>query len=244
MNEEFSVAEDLPSDVTVDVTEKQVVKHLQDNPEFFLNHPELLSKIKLPHDSGKAISLVEKQVNILREQGIKATERLKDLTNNAKTNDEIFDITRSLILDLLQSNTIEEVSTSVQKQFTQLRNIDACELIFLNHSMQSLSTAIRVEDSKALKEKFSDVFRLEKPFCAQLQEEQILYLFPLSEENITSTALCPVSTNGETLALLALGNKTANYFNVHLDTLFLDFICEVLDSVIRRLDVFDRNSQT
>ncbi len=244
MNEEFSVAEDLPSDVNVDVTEKQVVKHLQDNPEFFLNHPELLSNIKLPHDSGKAISLVEKQVNILREQGVKATEKLKDLTDNARTNDEIFDITRSLILDLLESNTIEEVSTSVQKQFAQLKNVDACELIFLNHSTQNLPTAIRVEDSKVMKEKFSEVFRLEKPFCAQLQEEQILYLFPFSEENITSTALCPVSTNRETLALLALGNKTANYFNVHLDTLFLDFICEVLDSVIRRVGVSDRNNQT
>ena len=122
--------------------------------------------------------------------------------------------------------------------------MDACELIFLNHSMLSLPTAIRVEDSEVIKDKFSDVFRLGKPFCAQLQEEQILYLFPLSEENISSTALCPVSSNGETLALLALGNKTANHFNVHLDTLFLDFICEVLDSVIRRLGASDTNHQT
>ena len=244
MNEEFSVAEDLSSNLTVDVTEEQVVKHLQENPEFFLNHPELLSNIRLPHDSGKAISLVEKQVNILREQGVKATEKLKDLTDNARTNDEIFDITRSLILDLLECNTIEKVITSVQKQFVRLRNVDACELIFLNHSMQNFPTAIRVEDSKVMMEKFSDAFRLEKPFCAQLQEEQILYLFPLSEEDISSTALCPVCSNGETLALLALGNKTAKYFNVHLDTLFLDFICEVLDSVIRRLSVSDRNNQT
>ena len=244
MNEEFSVAEDLSNNLTVDVTEEQVVKHLQENPEFFLNHPELLSNIRLPHDSGKAISLVEKQVNILREQGVKATEKLKDLTDNARTNDEIFDITRSLILDLLECNTIEKVITSVQKQFVRLRNVDACELIFLNHSMLSLPTAIRVEDAEVIKDKFSDVFRLGKPLCAQLQEEQILYLFPLSKENISSTALCPVSSNGETLALLALGNKTANYFNVHLDTLFLDFICEVLDSVVRRLSVSDRNNQT
>ncbi len=47
MNEEFSVAEDLSNNVTVDVTEEQVVKHLQDNTEFFLNHPELLSNMKV-----------------------------------------------------------------------------------------------------------------------------------------------------------------------------------------------------
>ena len=244
MSEEFSVAEDLSSKLALDVTEEQVVKHLQGNPGFFLNHPELLLNIKLPHDSGKAISLVEKQVNVLREQGVKATKELKDLTDNARANDEIFDITRNLILALLSCQTIEEINNSVKRQFLRFKNVDTCELIFLNHSMLSLSTAIRVEDSKTIKEKFSDVFRLEKPFCAQLTEEQILYLFPSSEENISTTALCPVSSNGETLALLVLGNKTENHFNVHLDTLFLDFICEVLDSVIRRLGVSERNNQT
>ena len=179
MNEEFSVAEDLSRDVNVDVTEKQVVKHLQDNPEFFLNHPELLSNIKLPHDSGKAISLVEQQVNILREQGVKATEKLKDLTDNARTNDEIFDITRSLILDLLECNTIEKVITSVQKQFVRLRNVDACELIFLNHSMLSLPTAIRVEDSEVIKDKFSDVFRRGERLCGQVRAAHVGSLVPV-----------------------------------------------------------------
>ena len=243
MNEEFSVAEDIPSNIDMDVTEEQVVKHLQDNPGFFLSHPELLSNLKLPHESGKAISLVEKQVNILREHGVKATEKLKLLTDNARTNDEIFDVTRSLIVALLNCNTIEELSISVQKHIVRLKNVDACELIFLNHSMLSSSTAIRVEESKIIKEKFNDVFRLKKSFCAQLKEEQILYLFPLSEESISSTALCPVNDNYETFALLALGNKTANHFNVHLDTLFLDFICEVLGTVIRRLAISDGNNQ-
>ena len=237
MNEEFTIAKDLSGHVAEDVTDDQVVKHLEDNPGFFLNHPQLLSSIRLPHDSGSAVSLVEKQVNILREQGILATKKLKDLTDNARTNDEIFQTTRSLILALLNCNTIEEISVSVRKHFMRLENVDVFELIFLNHSMLSLSTAIRVEDSKVIKEKFSDIFRLKKSFCAQLEEDQILYLFPSSEENISSTALCPVNSSGGHLALLALGNKTANHFNVHLDTLFLDFICEVLGTVIWRLAI-------
>ena len=243
MNEKFSAAEDLSGGIAVDVTEEQVVKHLRGNPGFFLNHPELLSNIKLPHDSGKAISLIEKQVDILREQAVKAKKKLKDLTDNARTNDEIFDITRSLILALLNCNTVEDISISVQMQLARLRNVDACELIFLNQSKLSLSTAIRVEDSKIIREKFSDVFRLERPVFGQLSQEEILYLFPLSGENINSTALCPVNGSDETLALLALGNKSANHFNMHLDTLFLDFICEVLDKVTRRLASSDRNNQ-
>ena len=112
MNEEFSVAKDLSGNIVEDVTDDQVVKHLQDNPGFFLNHPQLLLSIRLPHDSGNAVSLVEKQVNILRERGIEATKKLKDLTDNARTNDEIFKVTKSLILALLNCNTIEEMSIS------------------------------------------------------------------------------------------------------------------------------------
>ena len=141
MNEKFPAAEDLSGGTAVDVTEEQVVKHLQGNPGFFLNHPELLSKIKLPHDSGTAISLVEKQVDILREQGVKAKKKLKDLTDNARTNDEIFDVTRSLILALLNCNTVEDISISVQMQLARLRNVDACELIFFNQSMLSFGVS-------------------------------------------------------------------------------------------------------
>ena len=110
---------------------------------------------------------------------------MKDLTDNARTNDEIFDITRSLILDLLECNTIEKVSsiTSVQKQFVRLRNVDACELILLNHSMLSLSTAIRVEDSKVIKDKFSDVFRLGNPSARNCKKNKF-YIFSLCQKRI------------------------------------------------------------
>ena len=87
---------------------------------------------------------------------------------------------------------------------------------------------------KFLKDKFSDAFRLEKTYCCQLKDDQILYLFPSSEKNIFSTALCPVIRNGEILAMLALGSKTTDHFNVHLDSLFLDFICQTLGIIISR----------
>jgi uncharacterized protein YigA (DUF484 family) len=36
------------------------------------------------------------------------------------------------------------------------------------------------------------------------------------------------------LGVLAIGNKSQDYFNEDLDTLFLDFIGEVLESIIIR----------
>ena len=243
MNEEVSTAGELSSTDEIDITEEQVSRYLQHNLEFFLNHDELLSKIRLPHESGKAISLVEKQINLLREQESEAKNELKDLLENARNNDAIFNTTRTLILSLLNSETVEEIRNSVQEQLINLKNVDACEIIFFDHLNMDTPITIRTEEQKILKEKFSDAFRLEKTYCGQLKDEQILYLFPLLETEINSTALCPVRRKGEIFALLALGNKTTNHFNVHLDTLFLDFICQTLGIIISRTLMVSNSSE-
>ena len=46
-------------------------------------------------------------------------------------------------------------------------------------------------------------------------------------------ALCPIGRE-RMLGVLAIGNKSQDYFNEDLDTLFLDFIGEVLESIIIR----------
>ena len=234
MNKESSIAEELSNSAELDITEERVSRYLQQNLEFFLNHGELLSKIRLPHHSGKAISLIEKQVGLLREQELEATRKLKDLLENAKNNDTIFNATKTLILALLNSDTIEEIRNSVQEQLIGLKSVDACEIIFLDHPNIDTSTTIRIEELTFLKDNFSDAFRLEKTYCSQLKDDQIVYLFPSPEKDIISTALCPVIRNGEILAMLALGSKTTDHFNVHLDSLFLDFICQTLGIIISR----------
>ena len=234
MNEDYTTAEDLSNAAEASVTDEQVAAYLHHNPEFFLNWGELLANIKLPHDSGKAISLVEKQVNILRKQGIETRKKLNDLIQVARSNDMIFDAIRTLILALLNSNTIEEISISIQEQFTSLENIDACEMVFVDHPNLTKSGMVRSEKFETLKQEYSDAFRLKKTYCGQLENEQLLHLFPMSKGRIVSTALCPVVNNDQAFGLLALGNKTTDHFNVHLDTLFLDFICQTLGIVIGR----------
>ena len=150
MNKESSIAEELSNSAELDITEEQVSRYLKQNLEFFLNHGELLSKIRLPHHSGKAISLIEKQVNLLREQELEATKKLKDLLENARNNDSIFNATKTLILALLNSDTIEEIRNSVQEQLIGLNSVDACEIIFLDHPNIDTSTNIRIEELKFL----------------------------------------------------------------------------------------------
>lgn len=219
---------------TNELSAEQVAEYLREHPDFFIDQDELLADLSLPHESGKAISLLERQVTILRERGIEARQKLNNLLENARNNDQLFDTTRNLVLALLRAGNVTEIANVTQDQLANHANIDACEIILVDHAELSASPSVRKESQSVLRKEFNDVFRLKRTHCGALNEQQIEYLFPGRDRKIRSTALCPVISNSEVLALLAFGNQEDNYFNVNLDTLFLDFIGRVVGAVLDR----------
>lgn len=87
-----------------------IVEFLRANPDFFQRHANLLSELNLPHDSGRAISLIERQVAILRERNMQMRRRMNELLQAAKDNDELFAKTRTLTLELLNVHTWHELN--------------------------------------------------------------------------------------------------------------------------------------
>ena len=234
MSNDVSAVEQVTDVPESDISEKQIADYLRNHPKFFANQEDLLANLSLPHESGKAISLVERQVAILRDRGIEARQKLNNLLENARNNDQLFDTTRNLVLALLRADSITEVADITQDQLSNHGNIDACEIIIVAHPDLRVAHSIRIESVAKLRTDFSDVFRLKRTHCGQLDTEQIAYLFPGAKNIIRSTALCPVLNNSEVLAMLAFGNQAENFFNVNLDTLFLDFIGHVVGAVLNR----------
>lgn len=217
-----------------ETSDEQVVEFLRKNPNFFQQHDDLLAELRLPHESGGAISLLERQVTILRDRGIDARQKLSSLLTNARTNDQLFDTTRNLILALLNSENVAETLTVAQEQLSQQENVDCCEIVLVTNSSNALPASVRTASAEELTKKFKDVFRLQRTHCGALEKDKISYLFPGPGNQVKSTALCPISSNGTILAMLALGNNDEDYFNLNLDTLFLDFIGEVIASILKR----------
>jgi uncharacterized protein YigA (DUF484 family) len=232
MNKNSSTAKAIDSSLENELTSEQVVQYLRSNKDFFHHQSELLADLSLPHESGKAISLVEKQVSVLRHRGQNARKKLSDLLENAGKNDRLFDTTRSLVLALLRAQNITEIVAASQDQLSNQENVDACEIILLKQENLTVPPSVRTESLARLKNDYSDVFRLRRTHCGPLSAEQISYLFLISPEQIQSTAMCPIVGNGDILGLIAFGNQTKDYFNIHLDTLFLDFIGNVIGAVL------------
>ena len=76
------------------LNDEDVATYLRQNTDFFINKPSLLADLTLPHERGGAISLVERQVSILRERNMDMRHRLTHLIDNARINDVLFEKTK------------------------------------------------------------------------------------------------------------------------------------------------------
>ena len=71
------------------LNDPSVGEYLQTYPDFFERNGALLAKLRLPHlrDAGATVSLVERQVEVLRERNQTLERKLKELVDVARAND-------------------------------------------------------------------------------------------------------------------------------------------------------------
>ena len=211
----------------------QVASYLKQHPDFFINRDSLLAGITLPHESGQAISLLERQVKILRERSIESRHTLNQLLETAKYNDQLFNVTRALILALLMEDEVAQIASATEANLCTQPGIDACSVILFQADHLRNFEHTRLESAEFLQENFPTLLRDRRTLCKAVSKDTAAFLFPHRSSSIRSVALCPIGRE-RMLGVLAIGNKSQDYFNEDLDTLFLDFIGEVLESIIIR----------
>ena len=230
MNSETSAKQSTDKD---NITADQVAHYLKKHPDFFINRDSLLEEITLPHESGKAISLLERQVKILRERSIESRHNLNALMENAKYNDQLFSVTRTLILALLIEDDVSQIASATEANLNTQPGIDASSVILFETDHLYNVENTRLESTDFLQESFPTLLRDRKTICKAIEKDTANFLFPHRGSGIRTVALCPIGRE-RMLGVLAIGNKAQDYFNPDLDTLFLDFIGEVLESIIIR----------
>jgi uncharacterized protein YigA (DUF484 family) len=207
------------------LNEREVAAFLKKNPDFFRKFPDVIHEIEVPHATGGAISLVEHQSKILRERNTELHERLKQLVENARRNDRLFEQTRRLTLDLLDAQSIEEVEQALQESMNLVYGVDyACITLFVPAMNMQAVTEVEMQDQMVRH------FGRKQAIVGQLSDDQMeLFFHPNSK--VGSMAACLLKND---LGILSLGHKEDEYFKSNMDTLFLDYVAEI---VSRRLDI-------
>ena len=214
--------------------DQQVKDYLLNNPDFFDEHPDLVENLQLPHDSGKAVSLVERQVSVLRERNIELRQRLNTLMESARDNEKLFEKTKRLALILLDA---EDLPTMVEALYESLRNDYQVEyislLLFGDDSLLSDNAPARVVSLDEANQHIGTLLRTNRSICGVLRSEEMTFLFDHKATEIGSIAAVPLH-DGQTFGILAVGNSDPNYYRSSMGTLFLSYIAEVLNQLMPR----------
>src|SRR5262245_60255902 len=95
--------------------EDSIAEFLLAHPDFFERHSSVLARLKLPHQRGSAaISLVERQVLVLREKHAALERKLQELIENGRSNDAIADRLHRLTRRLLRARDLGGVQTALE----------------------------------------------------------------------------------------------------------------------------------
>lgn len=219
------------------LTDEMVREYLKNHDDFLQRNPELLDYLHIAHASGSAISLVEKQVSVLRERNKDMRQRLKMLTANARDNDALFEQTRALVLKLLDANSVAALYTTFIAAMTADFRADYATLIVYGdqHAEAGNDTAWRTETPETVKREIGSLFRGHKAVCGALRKEELAFLFPAGSGGTGSAALMPLSDGAVPLGLIAVGSADANYYHSKVGTLFLSHLADVLVKLLARL---------
>lgn len=190
-----------------------------------------MQDLRLPHESGSAISLVEKQVSLLRERNIEMRHRLSSLLDNAKDNDRLFEKTKRLVLALLESRTLADSLSSLLYSFNTDFKIHYTSVILFGDKKEQPNSQTRIMTINQAREHIGQILKNNKPVCGTLSDQETSFLFPDFGSNVGSIALVPL-IHGNTFGVLAIGNRDPNYYRSSMGTLFLSYIGEVLNRLL------------
>jgi uncharacterized protein YigA (DUF484 family) len=223
-----------------DINDASVAEYLQTYPDFFERNTPLLTKLRLPHlrDVGATVSLVERQVEVLRERNQSLERKLKELVDVARANDTLADrihrLSQRLIRARTMLETINAVETSLREDFEAMHSV----LVLFVEQAKALETQtgrfLRCADlTDGDIKSFESLLQSGKPRCGQIRDAQRDYLFGKDSVEIGSVALTPLGPKGE-LGILAIGASDAERFHPGMSTEFLLRIGELVTYALMR----------
>jgi len=195
--------------------------------------------MRLPHmRTGSTVSLVERQVEVLRDQKTDADRRLAEFIAVARANDHLAErihrFTRRLLRAPTAASALTELEASLREDFDAFHSV-----LLLTSPVASLANVEcepflrKLAGEDASMRTFEALLATGKPRCGQVRDTQRDFLFGPEAPSIGSVALVPLGDAGS-LGLLALGSAERERFHPGMSTEFLKRMGELITDALSR----------
>jgi uncharacterized protein YigA (DUF484 family) len=218
--------------MTATLDSAAVAQYLADHPHFFEEHAGLLGAVKLSSPlTGKAVSLQERQMEVMRDK-YKALElRLADLLRMAEENAAIANRFHAWHQDLLRASGTGAMPQVVVDGLIERFGVPQATLRLWNLADAHADAwfASGVSDDARI---FAGSLRA--PYCGSNHDfEAVRWLG--AAQAVQSTVIVPLRAGGDTFGLLILGSPDPQRFTERMATDFLVHIGETASSALAAL---------
>ncbi len=218
-----------------------VATYLRENPEFLEEYPDVLEVLHLNHSSGVAISLIERQVNQLRQKNQELSRQLNRLVHVAAENEQLMTRLHQLTLELMLFSSRKEFFTHLGNSLLNDFNADILQICLFDLDLATEAGEdvkhLRADDPEM--ERFQSLLDKNHSICGRLGESKLEFLFGSKARWVQSTVLVPLGEKGEH-GMMAIGSSDDARFYPGMGTLFLDLLANVIASSLAQRDELEQ----
>jgi uncharacterized protein len=195
-----------------------VAQYLIDHPQFFEEHAALLGEVKLSSPlTGRAVSLQERQMEVMRDKYRALELRLSDLSRRAEENAGIANRFHAWTQSLLVSRGGAAMAGDLVEGLREHFGVPQVTLRLWNVKPEHADAAFTRDVSDDVRI-FANSLRA--PYCGPNNDFEAVRWLP-EADTIRSTVMLPLGQPGQSFGLLVLGSPDPARFTTAMATDFL-----------------------
>ncbi len=216
---------------------EDVARYLRTHSDFFMHHSELIETLAIPHETGEAVSLVERQVELLRSKNKELERKLQQLITVAKDNERVSRRLHTMALSIVSIKGFESTLSGIQELLhADFPGTKVYMRLFEIMPNTKVKECGYMKTSLSKSKLVQDLFSSRRRGVAFLTKRQIESVFAQEQDKkpIRSAAAVALKKNRQQLGVLFLGSTDANRFQSGMGTLFLGNLGEILGAKLHQ----------
>jgi len=209
-----------------------VRRFLTANPEFFAQHEDVLQRLRIPHVSGRAVSLIERQVSVLRGKCSSLEHSLRDLIGVARANEALQRRLHGLVEEIVSAASLDAIVVATRRSLAESFGADAVDVVLIGVPEGESYRTLPVADPRL--GCFDELFAHGGTLCGLPGKDRLDVLAGADHARIGSAALIPLRHEGE-LGLVMLTSPDESRFAAGKGVVFLDQLGGVLSRRVHAL---------
>ncbi len=212
---------------------EEVAQYLQDHPQFFEEHAELMSHMVIPHPhGGRTISITERQMLSLRDKNKQLEVKMNELLQFGEENDSISEKMHRLGVAMIAAASFQSVLHTLNFHLRDDFSIPHVALRLWNRPDNADELPEFTEVSAEL-QAFAET--LGQPYCGSTSGFETSSWFGEASKQVRSQALIAMRNGGGTIGMIALGSEDAQRFYAGMGTLYLERLGEMASAALARV---------